>query len=368
MPLAWIALNSVKGLGPVRIKRLIDAFGSAEEVFKRSARELVSNGFIPEECAAPLADMALFDEAREQLAWVEKERAAVLTLASKEYPPYLKEIFAPPPVLFVKGDLSVFSRHGVAVVGTRTPTPYGKIVTGTLVAQLVERGLVIVSGLARGVDTIAHQTAIDRGGRTIGVLGCGLDRIYPAENGQLAEKICASGGAIASEFPMGTPPESFNFPRRNRIISGLAAGILLVEGGEKSGGLITAHYAVQQGRDVFAVPGPITSPQSTGPFNLIREGATPARSGYEIADELALIENPLLKTADASAGLVLSVPLSLLSEAERHVYDHLSGTPLRIDELAVSTGKPVMQLFDALLNLELKGCARQISGQLFIRA
>jgi DNA processing protein len=368
MPLAWIALNSVKGLGPVRIKHLIDALGSAGEVFKRSPGELARRGLVPEQCVEQLSDKALFTGAEAQLAWVEKEGAAVLTLASKEYPAYLKEIFAPPPVLFVKGDRSVFSHHGVAVVGTRAPTPYGKSVAGTLTAQLVERGLVIVSGLARGVDTIAHQTAIDRGGRTIAVLGCGLDRVYPAQNGPLAEKICKGGGAVVSEFPMGTPPESFNFPRRNRIISGLSAGILFVEGGERSGGLITAHFAVQQGRDVFAVPGPITSPQSNGPFNLIKEGATPARSGYEIAEALSLIENPQIKTADPAAGLVLGVPLSLLSDQERQVYDRLSGTPVRIDELAETTGKTVMQLFDALLNLELKGLTRQISGQQFVRA
>jgi DNA processing protein len=368
MPLSWIALNTVKGLGPVRIKRLIDAFGSAEEVFKRPAADLARRGLIPEACAVQLRDKALFDEAEAQLVWVEKERAAVLTLAMKEYPPYLREIFAPPPVLFVKGDRSVFSRHGLAVVGTRMPTAYGRTVTAAITAQLVERGLVIVSGLARGVDTVAHRTAIERGGRTVAVLGCGLDRIYPAENKELAETICGSGGAIVSEFPMGTPPEPFNFPRRNRIISGLSAGILLVEGGEKSGGLITAHYALQQGRDVFAVPGPITSPQSAGPFNLIKEGAIPARSGYEIADALSLIENPLVRMADASTMPLLGAPLSLLSEAERELYERLGGTPLRIDELADATGKTVMQLFDTLLNLELKGLTRQVSGQQFVRA
>jgi DNA processing protein len=165
---------------------------------------------------------------------------------------------------------------------------------------------------------------------------------------------------------MGTPPEAFNFPRRNRIISGLSAGVCIVEGGEKSGSLITAHYALQQGRDVFAVPGPVTSPLSTGTFNLIKDGAIPARSGHEIAEALSLIEHPHLKSA-ASSGPVISAPLSLLSETEQTVYNALSATPCRIDELSTSTGRPVMQLFDVLLNLELKGLMRQMSGGLYAR-
>ena len=365
MSLAWIALNSVKGLGPVRIKHLIDAFGSAEEVFKQPRAELLLRGGIPELCVAALAEKSLFDEAEKQLTWCEKEGVTALTLVSESYPLYLKEIFAPPPVLFVKGLVSVFSLHAVGVVGTRNPTHYGKSATQAITRELVEHGLAIISGLARGIDTVAHQTCLEQGGRTVAVLGCGIDRIYPAGNAPLAEKI-AVAGAIVSEFPMGTEPEAFNFPRRNRIISGLSAGVLLVEGGEKSGGLITAHYALQQGRDVFAVPGPITSPQSTGPFNLIRQGAIPARSGHEIAAALSLIEHPGLKSGDAVRGVV-SAPLNLLSQTERQVYDTLSGNPKRIDELSETTGCTVMQLFNVLLNLELKGLVRQLSGQLFAR-
>jgi DNA processing protein len=171
---------------------------------------------------------------------------------------------------------------------------------------------------------------------------------------------------MVSEFPMGTPPEAFNFPRRNRIISGLSAGVLLVEGGERCGGLITAHYALQQGRDVFAVPGPITSAMSNGPFNLIKEGAIPARRGSEIAESLSLIENPHLKATTATLP-IMSVPVSLLSQDEKRIYEHLSGTPQRIDEIAEAAGCTVTQLFDVLLNLELKGLARQQSGQCYVR-
>jgi len=366
MPLAWIALNSVKGLGPVKIKQLVNHFGSAGAVFKASASELRKGGVVPESCVAEILGAGLITAAEQQLADARDRGVEVLTPASEGYPAYLREIYAPPPVLFVKGDLSVFSRHAVGVVGTRRPTAYGAAVTKTLTRELVEQGLVIVSGLALGIDTVAHRTCLEAGGNTIAVLGCGIDRIYPAVNGGLAEDISKSG-AVVSEFPMGAGPEAFHFPRRNRIISGLSAGVLLIEGGERSGGLITAHYAVQQGRDVFAVPGPITSPLSMGPFNLIKEGAIPARSGREIAEALSLIQNPLLVSRGTAELPPLAVPLSFLSQSERQIYDQLSGTAQRIDELSAATGRTVMDLFDLLLNLELKGMARQLSGQCYVR-
>jgi DNA processing protein len=365
----WIALNSVKGLGPVRIKQLIDFYGSAEEVFRRPPDELRRDGIVPASCIAGLFGKELTAVAEAQAARAEKEGVQIFTLASERYPPYLREIFAPPPVLFVRGDVSAFTLPCIAVVGTRSPTVYGKTVTRSLTQELVGQGLVIASGLARGIDTIAHETCLERGGRTIAVLGCGIDIPYPAENAALARRI-GETGILISEFPMGTRPEPFNFPRRNRIISGLAAGVLVVEGGEKSGGLITASYALAQGRDVFAVPGPITSPLSAGPFNLIREGAIPARSGREIADALALFGShrpagkPGGETPPAAGE---GIQLSLLSESERNIYETLSETPRRMDELSALAGRPVMQLFDALLMLELKGLVRQLSGQLYIR-
>jgi DNA processing protein len=362
----WIALNSVKGLGPVRIKHLIDRYGSAEEVFRHSATEFQQEGLIPASCISGMFGREVIAEAERQAAIAEKKGVAVLTLASPSYPPYLKEIFAPPPVLFIRGDAAVFSQPCIGVVGTRSPTVYGKGVTRSLTRELVEEGLVIASGLARGIDTVAHETCLEQGGSTIAVLGCGIDILYPSDNEALAEKICATG-ALVSEFPLGTRPEPYNFPRRNRIISGLSAGVLVIEGGERSGGLITATYAVQQGRDVFAVPGPINSPQSTGPFNLIKEGAIPARSGREIAEALSLFGNHLPAKAGAAPSPDGSVQLSLLSESERSIFETLSETPRRMDELSDIAGKPVMELFDALLMLELKGLVRQLSGQQYIR-
>ncbi len=365
----WIALNSVKGLGPVRIKHLIDRHGSAEEVFRRSVSELHHEGIIPDACIAGMSVKELFAEAENQAALAEKEGVGILTLASPEYPRYLKEIFAPPPVLFVRGDASVFTLPCMAVVGTRSPTAYGRSAARLLTKELVGEGFVIASGLARGIDAIAHETCIEQGGRTIGVLGCGIDILYPSDNAALAGKI-RFAGALISEFPMGTRPEPFNFPRRNRIISGLSAGVLVVEGGEKSGGLITASYALQQGRDVFAVPGPITSPQSAGTFNLIKEGAIPARSGREIAEALSLFGNYHHKgqsPGETPGGVRGGIQLSLLSEFERSIYETLSETPRRMDELSAIVQRPVMQLFDVLLMLELKGLVRQLSGQQYIR-
>ncbi|NLG16334.1 MAG: DNA-protecting protein DprA [Fibrobacter sp.] len=363
MPLSWIALNSVKGLGPVRIKGLLQKYGTPEEVFKKSVSEIIRDGVIPEICAAQLSNPELFRNAEKQLLFAQKTGVTVITLSSTDYPSYLREIFAPPPVLYIKGNRTVFSGHAVAVVGTRLPTAYGKKAAVSITKELVQHKISIISGLARGIDSIAHETCILNSGSTVAVLGCGIDRIYPPENRGLAEKIIENG-ALVSEFPLGTQPESFNFPRRNRIISGLSAAVLVIEAGEKSGSLITAHYALQQGRDVFAVPGPITSAQSTGTFNLLREGASPARSGHEIAESLKVVTHPLVNFTSCPAP---QLPLSLLCDAEREIFAQISSVPLRIDELAEKCGKSPGELFCNLLNLELKGLVQQISGQQFIR-
>lgn len=363
MPLSWIALNSVRGLGPVRIKNLLNRYGTPEKVFEKSKSEITRDGVIPEMCIAHLYDPDLFKNAERQLQWAEKIGISVITLNDSQYPLYLKEIFAPPPVLYIKGKTSVFSRHAVAVVGTRTPTSYGKNAAVSITRDLVQQKITVVSGLARGIDSAAHETCIKNGGSTVAVLGCGIDKTYPPENRVLAEKIIESG-ALVSEFPLGTAPEPYNFPRRNRIISGLSAAVLVVEAGEKSGSLITAHYALQQGKDIFAVPGPITSPMSAGTFNLLKEGASPARSGFEIAECLKVITHPIVNFTSCPAP---RLPAGLLSDAEREVYEQISSTPVRIDELAGDESRSPGELPGILLNLELKGLIRQCSGQQFVR-
>lgn len=360
MPLHWIALNAIKGLGPVRIKQLVEMFGDPKEIFKQSPSFLLNQGVISESIASQLTDPSLFEFARKQISWAERLKVSVLTSSDTAYPSYLKEIFAPPPVLYVKGKIDILQKHAVAIVGTRAPTMYGKKVTETICRELVEQKLVIISGLARGIDTVAHQSCVTHGGNTVAVLGCGIDKCYPSENRELSEKI-TENGVILSEFPLGTPPEAYNFPRRNRIISGLSAAVLVVEAGIKSGSLITAHYALQQGREIFAVPGPITSPLSAGTFNLIKDGAIPARSGYEIADSL--------KVTTVSHTLSCPTPclsLELLQDSEKVIYEQLSSVPVRIDELSDKTGVSISGLYPLLLNLELKGFIRQLSGQMYV--
>jgi DNA processing protein len=292
-----------------------------------------------------------------------RAKVEVLTLADPRYPLYLREIFAPPPLIFVGGDLSVLSRHAVAIVGSRSPTVYGKQATTLICRELVERHFTIVSGLARGIDTVAHETALQHGGITIAVLGSGVDVVYPHINASLTNRIRESG-VILSEFPMGSAPETFNFPRRNRIISGCSAAVIVVEAGEKSGSLITARHALQQGREVCAVPGPINSPLSRGTFNLIREGATPVRSGYELADSLVVVSN---SQHTAMLPSKPGLPETFFSQEERLVFDGLSDRPMHIDAIAEQLNVPIPDLFVMLLNLELKGLVQQCSGQQFIR-
>ncbi len=365
MKLEWIALNSVRGLGPVRIKHLIEKYGDPSEVLRRAPRH--GGGFdgIPAKCAEGLASPTLLSNAEAQLRKAGKEGVEVLTLSDTCYPELLREIFAPPPVLFVKGSTDVFRKHAVGVVGTRRATPYGRNAAARLAGDLASRSIAVVSGLALGIDTSAHEACLAKGGATIAVFGCGLDRIYPAANRALARRILA-GGALVSEFPMGTRPEAHNFPRRNRIISGLSAGVVVVEAGKRSGALITAHFALQQGREVFAVPGSIFSEKSEGSHRLIRNGATPVGSADEIVDAVSSVSH--IRTMCPPPAAAARAALDILSAEERLMYEELSSQPRRVDQLTESTGKQSMDVLGTLLNLELKGLVRQIAGQQYVRA
>jgi DNA processing protein len=364
---ALLALNSVKGLGPVRIKALIDHCGSATSLFESEGRAALVQAAtaFSGEAVDPLA---LLDKAAAQLSKSESLGISVLTWDHDAYPPFLREIYAPPPVLFVKGKLGSFAGHACAVVGTRGASQYGKNAAAHIVKKLVEKRVAIVSGLALGIDTVAHRTCLDCGGVTIAVLGCGLDTMYPASNRDLAERI-AESGALVSEFDLGSQPEAYHFPRRNRIIAGLSAGVLVVEAPERSGSLITAGYALQQGRDVFAVPGSIFSNASAGTFNLLKSGAIPVRSGDDILDNMTHLSMPGVASANTPGREAApSLPLELLSPDEQNVASVLSAEPLRLDAIAEKAGRAVSELFDILLNLELKGVIRQVSGQQYVRA
>jgi DNA processing protein len=365
---AWLALNSVKGLGPVRVNDLVKHYGSPLAIFEKDGHSILKKWVAIHSSATDVeAPGVLLQKAGQQLERAKELGITVLTPSDDRYPPLLREIDAPPPVLFVKGTLDCFAGHCVGVVGTRRPTQYGRNAASAIVKQLVDKQIVIVSGLAHGIDTVSHQTCLDNGGTTIAVLGCGLDRVYPADNKKLAADILGRG-AIVSEFDLGTPPEPFNFPRRNRIISGLSAGVLVVEAPKRSGSLITASYALSQGRDVFAVPGPIFSDQSDGTFGLLKSGAVPVKSGEDIVENIQAMKLSPAVMAGATAQIRHTMPVDLLTDAEEKLYECISSVPIRLDTLAEKAHKAVSELFDVLLNLELKGLIRQVSGQQFVRA
>ena len=346
----------VSQVGPARFKRLLEVFGQPEAAWRASTRELALAGLDRRAIEALGKLRAKLDPAAE---WARLERLGVrvITLDDAAYPDHLREIADPPPVLYVKGELLSADRWAVAVVGTRRVTADGRQVVERLVPEMARAGVTIVSGLARGTDALAHRVALEAGGRTLAVLGSGLDRIYPTEHAGLAREIVGRG-ALLSEFPLGTPPDALNFPRRNRIISGLAMGTLVVEAGETSGALITADFALEQGRDVFAVPGSILSPASEGPNRLIKEGAKPVTCAQDILEELNL-------TAVAQHEAVREALPE--NETEATLLRLLSSEPLHVDELGRSSALPVAQVSSALTMMELKGLVRQVGGMNYVR-
>ncbi len=365
MPLPWIVLNEVHGLGPVTINRLLTRYGSPEEILKQSSSELEKSGIVSPRIADALKSSRVHARAELILKRVEESGAKVVTLEDRRYPSVLREIFAPPPILFTRGSSAGFQKTGVGVVGTRRPTRYGEKAAETVTSELTRNGLMIVSGLARGIDTIAHETCLAEKGVTTAVLGCGIDRIYPAENRELAERILDRGGCIVSEFAPGIFPEARNFPRRNRIISGLSAGVVVVEAGKKSGGLITANYAVQQSREVFAVPGSIFSRMSDGTFELLTQGAVPVRTGRDVLENLQM---PMLpRPINGLVPKATLPPIETLSSQEQRILEKLTDTPLNPDGIAEQTGHSPADLFGFLLNLELKGFITQLAGQHYVR-
>jgi len=282
----------------------------------------------------------------------------VMTWEDSDYPRRLKEINQAPPVLFVNGSINVEDDWAVAVVGTRRVTAYGRQVTAEIARFLAQNGVTVVSGLARGVDAIAHQTAIQAGGRTIAVLGNGVDVVYPPEHRKLASEI-ALQGALLSDYPIGTPPDGVNFPPRNRIISGLSLATVVVEAGETSGALITAEFAVEQGREVFAVPGSILTPQSEGTNHLIEQGARPLLKMAEILDVLKLEQIPEKQ---------LTRKLNPTNAVEKNLLSCLSQDPMHVDELSSLSGLPINEVSATLTMMELKGMVTQVGGMHYVAA
>jgi DNA processing protein len=355
----WLGLNLTPGVGSVLFKRLIERFRTPEAVFQASTKELLEIEGLGERVAGEIKKGPLEKVVHKELSLLDEVGGKILTVQDDLYPKRLKEIYDPPAILYVRGELRREDDLAVSIVGSRKITAYGRMITEKMSKELARQGVTIVSGLARGIDSVAHEGAISAGGRTIAVLGCGVDRVYPPENKSLFSKVI-DHGAIVSEFPMGTPPDAGHFPRRNRIISGLSLGVVVVQAGEKSGSLITAGFALEQGREVFAVPGNVGTEGSRGSNQLIKEGAKMVESSEDILVEILphwkKESGPESKAKDPGEGL---------PKEERAVYELLGETPLHIDVLIRESRMEAGQISSVLLNLELKSLITQWPGKSF---
>jgi DNA processing protein len=362
--LAWLALRDVPGVGPVLFHRLLQACGSPARVFQASLPELIAvRGVSPALAQAILAFRA-WDRVEADLSRLRAFGGEILTLDDPRYPARLQEIPFPPPLIFVKGEIRPEDGLALALVGTRAASYYGLKVCRQLARELARRGVTVVSGLARGIDTAAHQGALEEGGRTLAVLGCGLDVVYPPENRELYGRIAEQGqGALVTEFPLGTPPEAKNFPRRNRLISGLALGVLVVEAGVKSGANITAQCALEQGREVLAVPGPILAPTSQGPHRLIQQGAKLVMDVEDIMGELPR-EGVAAPTAPAKGHSVS--PRPLVFRVDDPLLPFLGVEPLQLEELVQASRLSAPEVMSRLTLLELQGLVRELPGKCYV--
>ena len=359
--LPWLCLKNVPGIGNHLFKRLIERFGSPQRVFRTTPSELLGVEGISKHLAAAILNYKAPRQIEKELDQVQQKGYALITLADSSYPSLLKEIPDPPPLLYVCGDLSVANRN-IAVVGSRNATAYGISVTQRLCADLATFDIGIVSGMALGIDTAAHQGALAAGGKTVAVLGSGFNRIYPTENRDLFKRISETG-AVISEFTLDTAPEAHNFPIRNRIISGMSMGTIVVEASRKSGSLITARLAVEQNREVFAVPGSIQSFKSAGSHTLIKQGAKLVENAQDVLEELTGFMQEVPKPVES--GTVDSTEKAALSPEEAAVYETLSPYPEHIDAIVRKTNIEAGKLLSCLLQLELKGMVQQLPGMLF---
>src|SRR6266511_6045590 len=353
----YLGFNIVNGIGPARIDRLIERCGTIEAAWHASFADTQAAGLDARRTEALLKAQRTLDLDAE----LERADRAGMELVTREHPGYptaLAHIPSPPPLLYVRGRLAEADRWSVAVVGKSSPPSYGKEATRRLAGDLADAGITIVSGLAIGIDTIAHRATLDQSGRTIAVLASGLDQVYPERNRSLAEQIVASG-ALVSEFPLGTRPIPQLFPVRNRLISGLSLGTLVVEAGAQSGALITVRYALEQGRDVFAIPGPIFSPKSMGPNQLIRDGAGLVMQAQDILEALNL----------SAAAVQQEVQAAFPDDpTEIALLDLVAYAPQHVDELRRASGLPIATVSATLAVLELKGLIRQAGAMQYVLA
>jgi len=357
-----LRLMMAPGVGPVKLARLLDALGGPAKAVRADYNRLEELGFLDQKARLWLAGRQWDDCAVDsQIEAMQASATSPLYRWQSEYPAYLSQIYDPPPMLFVRGNMESLNTPCFAIVGTREPSINGGNTTRELASGIAGAGFAVVSGLARGIDSAAHEGALACGGTSVAVLGCGTDIIYPPENKKLAERICEQG-CLVSEYPMGTPPEAHNFPRRNRLISGLSRGVLVVEAGSKSGALLTASYAADQNRDVFAVPGDPRKVLSEGVNTLIQQGAKLVKSLDDILGEMGVL---LAKTAPGGGNSPEEKLKPALSVEERLVFEGLGREALHVDELAEKLGMDVSHLLGILLRLVIKQLVREHPGKLY---
>ena len=351
----WIGFNLIKGIGAVRLQALIQHFGDLEIAWKAAPVDLAEAGLGKKviERVVQARESVNLEKLWEQIL---NQGIQILTWQDDVYPSRLKEIDQPPPVLYIRGEYLQEDLFAVALVGTRRVTAYGRQITEEIAAFLAANGITVISGLARGVDAVAHSAALKAGGRTLAILGSGVDRIYPPEHRALAEQIMERG-AIISDYALGTPPDASNFPPRNRIISGLSLAVVVIEAGETSGALITAEFAAEQGREIFAVPGSILAPQSKGTNKLIQQGAQPLLSVNDLMQALNLTRVGEHKAARR---------ILPADETEARVLNVLGNGPLHVDEIRNQTDLPIEKVSAALALMELKGMVRQVGGMNYV--
>ncbi len=357
----WLALNFVDGLGKVGYCNLIRKFRSPERVFNASLKDLGGVEGLRQKAIRGIKEFDQTARVNNELKLMHAHGVSLVTLLDDNYPSNLLNIYDPPPFLYVKGELKKEDKIAVAVVGSRFASHYGKLITERISQDIASKGVTIVSGMARGIDTSAHRGALSVKGRTIAVLGCGIDVNYPVENRKIREEI-ASSGALISEFHMSAPPASSHFPMRNRIISGLSLGVVVVEASHRSGSLITARLALEQGRDVFAVPGSIDSLRSRGTHKLIKEGAKLVEDAEDIFTELL----PQIKGFAPSTDRTHDSEARLSGEAKA-ILELLESGQLQIDTIIAGTGLSSSQVSSTLLDLELSGLIGQLPGKVFVR-
>ncbi|MCL6480463.1 MAG: DNA-processing protein DprA [Firmicutes bacterium] len=366
--LYWVGLAVTHGLGARLAARLLQEYGTPEAVFRASPSELEALR-LPASAVQALTSGTALKEAEAEIERARTFGASFIHWEEARYPKLLREIYDPPPLLYVRGDADVLARHAVAIVGTRRPTPYGNLMSERLARDLADRGLVVVSGLARGIDSSAHRGALESArGTTVAVLGNGVDVVYPKENRKLLERI-AERGALVSEFPLGTMPTPDKFPVRNRIIAGMALGVVVVEGAQYSGSFITARLAMEFGREVYGVPGPVTQPVSFAPNQLIKQGAKLVTGWQDVVEELpTALRAELFPVEDATPAERASLLAEALPAPARRLYELLATDEARhVDELVEQSAMSSSEVLSTLFELEMKGVVRQLPGKQFVR-